>query len=161
MLQRKQAVAKMSMLHHAKGFTLIELLIVVAIIGIIAAIAVPNLLTAIQRSKRSRSAADIRAIGTALGSYQTDNNIFPVKASDDLSTILYQSTLKTGMTNAYYEGSSKDGWGTAYEYSSDGTGYTLTSWGKNKGSSGTGDFDSDIIYINGAFGSPGSLVQKK
>jgi prepilin-type N-terminal cleavage/methylation domain-containing protein len=57
-----------------KGFTLIELLIVVAIIAILAAIAVPNFLEAQTRSKVSRAMADIRSIATALESYAVDNN---------------------------------------------------------------------------------------
>jgi len=56
------------------AFTLIELLIVVAIIAILAAIAVPNFLEAQVRSKVSRCRADVRSIATALESYAVDNN---------------------------------------------------------------------------------------
>jgi len=60
------------------GFTLIELLIVVAIIAILAAIAVPNFLEAQIRSKVSRVKADMRSFATALESYCVDNNAFPM-----------------------------------------------------------------------------------
>lgn len=59
------------------AFTLIELLIVVAIIAILAAIAVPNFLEAQTRSKVSRVKADIRSFATALEAYATDYNKFP------------------------------------------------------------------------------------
>jgi prepilin-type N-terminal cleavage/methylation domain-containing protein len=61
----------------AKAFTLIELLIVVAIIAILAAIAVPNFLEAQVRAKVSRVKSDMRTIATALESYQVDNNKYP------------------------------------------------------------------------------------
>lgn len=60
-----------------KAFTLIELLIVVAIIAILAAIAVPNFLEAQTRSKVSRVRADLRTLDTALKTYYTDFNRYP------------------------------------------------------------------------------------
>ncbi len=62
---------------QTKGFTLIELLIVVAIIAILAAIAVPNFLEAQTRSKVSRVKADMRTIATGLEIYRLDNNDYP------------------------------------------------------------------------------------
>ncbi|HOJ58902.1 MAG TPA: prepilin-type N-terminal cleavage/methylation domain-containing protein [bacterium] len=59
------------------GFTLIELLIVVAIIGILAAIAVPNFLNAQIRAKVARVYADMRSLGTAVEMYQVDHNVYP------------------------------------------------------------------------------------
>ncbi len=57
-----------------RAFTLIELLIVVAIVGILAAIAVPNFLNAQTRAKIARAEADLRSLTTALESYYLDNN---------------------------------------------------------------------------------------
>jgi type II secretion system protein G len=59
------------------GFTLIELLIVVAIIAILAAIAVPNFLEAQTRSKISRAKADLAAVTVALEAYRVENNDYP------------------------------------------------------------------------------------
>ena len=59
------------------GFTLIELLIVVSIISILAAIAVPNFLEAQTRSKVSRIKSDMRTMATAVESYWADNNRYP------------------------------------------------------------------------------------
>ncbi len=60
-----------------KGFTLIELLIVVAIIAILAAIAVPNFLEAQVRSKVARAKSDMRTLATAVESYMIDHNAPP------------------------------------------------------------------------------------
>lgn len=68
---------------HKKAFTLIELLIVVAIIAILAAIAVPNFLEAQTRSKVSRVKADMRALATATEAYMVDHNAYPIPSDVD------------------------------------------------------------------------------
>ncbi len=65
-----------------KGFTLIELLIVVAIIAILAAIAVPNFLEAQTRSRVSRVQNDLRTIAVAMESYYVDNGGYPPTAGN-------------------------------------------------------------------------------
>ena len=70
-----------------KGFTLIELLIVVAIIGILAAIAVPNFLNAQMKAKVARCYSDMRSLSTAIKSFNTDRNMMLVDIRDDDTSI--------------------------------------------------------------------------
>lgn len=65
-------------MRRESAFTLIELLIVVAIIAILAAIAVPNFLEAQTRAKVSRAKSDVRTAVTALEAYAVDNNKYPI-----------------------------------------------------------------------------------
>ena len=86
------------------AFTLIELLIVVAIIAILAAIAVPNFLEAQVRSKVSRVKSDLRTIATGVESYAVDNNRIPRM----LHTGYYSDTY-------YYGGVSHDVYGCLWQ----------------------------------------------
>ena len=69
-----------------RGFTLIELMVVIAIIIILAAIAIPNYLSMTARAKRSRVASDMATVATVLEAYKTDWGTYPTMASEDLST---------------------------------------------------------------------------
>ncbi len=73
-------------INQARAFTLIELLIVVAIIAILAAIAVPNFLEAQTRAKVSRVMADMATMHTAIETYRVDHNKVPIRHDDWNST---------------------------------------------------------------------------
>jgi general secretion pathway protein G len=153
------------MKRNSKGFTLIELLIVVAIIGIIVAIAIPNLLNAIQRAKQRRSMGDIRSTATAIEAYAVDFNRYPPSAGVTMPDgLTYPPDTTVGAISGYVSPTYirvtplTDGWNSWFIYGADDNGqaYVLASFGKdgietNIGDGGTTDFNADIIYINGQF----------
>jgi len=85
------------------GFTLIELLIVVAIIAILAAIAVPNFLEAQVRSKVSRVMNDERAIATALEAYRVDFNRGPLEFNEYYWLVLQPAGIPGEMRHLCYK----------------------------------------------------------
>ena len=151
------------------GFTLIELLIVIAIIGILAAIAIPNLLSAVQRGKQKRTMADMRSLATALEAYAVDNNTYPLGscatgAFTTAGTAMNDTSLSVLVPTYISTPPRLDGWGKAVLYNTLGpappTGpdqYNLVSYGRDGLPDGsvvcgtTTNFNNDIIYANGAF----------
>jgi type II secretion system protein G len=135
-----------------RGFTLVELLIVVAIVGIIAAIAIPSMQTAMDKAKQRGTMADMRSIGSGINYYQIDQSIFPASGTTAVVlATLTQPFVKNAMP-------STDRWNHLYGYDSDGMSwYSLESFGKD-GIDGVdislatkNHFEQDLVYASGRF----------
>ncbi len=130
------------MLKKERGFTLIELLIVVAIIGLLSALLIPNAITAIQKSKQKRTMSDIMVISTASADYVTDNGSAPTQdGTYDTSAGFYTAispfyikvlplTDQWGNSFYAYGGSDCDGnWGVTGAAADD---FVVASYGRDK-----------------------------
>jgi general secretion pathway protein G len=147
-----------------EGFTLIELLIVIAIIGIVAAIAIPNLLTALQKSKLKATMGDMKSIGTAIESYITDTYMAPGGGDFDF---IFETT---NCLEPFYIKvlPTRDAWNGMLRYQSGSIGfnqhnYSIISYGRGGADTGIDSnnngyiitslqgFENDICFSNGIF----------
>ena len=107
----------------AVGFTLIEVLVVVAILGILAAIVVPRIMDRPDEAKRVAAKADIAAIVGALKLYRLDNGNYPT-TDQGLVALVQKPTTAPIPSNwkerGYLERLPKDPWGSDYQYLSPG-----------------------------------------
>ena len=103
----------------AVGFTLIEVLVVVAILGILAALVVPRIMDRPDEAKRFAAKADVGTIVQALKLYRLDNGTYP-STDQGLGALVQRPTSNPVPPNwkqgGYLERLPKDPWGSDYQY---------------------------------------------
>jgi general secretion pathway protein G len=138
-----------SKLHGSRGFTLIEIMVVVVILGILAAIVVPRLLSRPDEAKVTKAKVDMKGIEEALGLFKLDTGFYP-STDQGLKALVEKPT--TGMiptkysVDGYLKRLPVDPWGNNYVYLSPGLhnhNFDLISYGADGQAGGEG-FDADI-----------------
>ena len=131
-----------------RGFTLIEIMVVVVIMGVLAALVVPKLLSRTGESKVAAAKVDIATVMQALKLYKLDNQRYPT-TEQGLQALLTKPTSGPAAngwkTGGYLEKMPKDPWGAPYQYLSPGIKGEIDvySLGADGAPGGTGD-DADI-----------------
>ncbi|MGB6605055.1 MAG: type II secretion system major pseudopilin GspG [Steroidobacteraceae bacterium] len=132
----------------ARGFTLIEIMVVVIIIGLLAAVIVPQVVSKVDEARVAKAKEDIQALETALTMYRLDNSKYPT-TDQGLQALVEQPadpTIKNWKAGGYIQHISKDPWGNPYQYTypgAHGKEYDLYSLGAD-GQPGGDGINADI-----------------
>jgi general secretion pathway protein G len=130
------------------GFTLIEIMVVVVILGILAALVVPQVMNRPDQAKVTVAKGDIKAIGAALDMYKLDNYSYP-STQQGLDALVKKPggnpQPKNWNRDGYLKRVPKDPWGNEYQFLSPGTQgqYDLYSYGAD-GKQGGSELNADI-----------------
>jgi general secretion pathway protein G len=125
----------------SRGFTLIELMVVLAILGVLAALIVPNVLGRADDARATAARADVNHLVQALKLYRLDNQTFP-SATQGLQALVQKPTVDPIPLNwrPYLDKLPNDPWGRPYQYLNPGlkSEVDVLSWGADGQSGGEG-----------------------
>lgn len=135
---------------HRAGFTLIEIMVVVVILGILAGLIVPRIMSRPEEARRTKAALQIRSIESALKLYKLDNGIYP-GTEQGLEALIKKpetgNAPKKWREGGYLESAKvpKDPWGNSFVYVMPGEhgDLDLSSYGRDGQKGGEGD-DKDV-----------------
>ena len=123
------------------GYTLTEMLVVIAVIGLIAAVLTPNLIGQLGRSRVKAAELQLQSVAAAIEMFQADNGRYPTSA-EGLSALVSAPMDSNTWTGPYLKNTKmlKDPWGAPLIYNATGDGYSFTvgSLGADGKSGGTG-----------------------
>jgi prepilin-type N-terminal cleavage/methylation domain-containing protein len=153
---------------NEQGLTLLELLIVVAIVGVLSAIAIVNYLVALDKTKQKKTMADIRSIASAWEARASDRGAYTAAGQSAFNwpgTDVTQGDLEAMLSPTYIRPMARfDGWGYPLDYAVEASGpsegatvYAIRSPGRGGTfeteypTKSTTRFDCDIVFSNGQF----------
>ncbi len=113
-----------------RGFTLIEIMVVVVILGILAALVVPNILGNVDTARITAARQDIRGIESALDMYRLDNYTYPT-TQQGLQALVTQPadpSIRNWRLGGYLKKLPNDPWGNPYQYLYPGTQGEVDVW---------------------------------
>lgn len=140
---------KIKRLHKQSGFTLIEVMVVIVILGVLAALVVPNVMGKVDSSKIKTTEITLSTVAKELDAFKMDNNRYPNTQDGGLEALVTQpANVKNYPVGGYLKKYPKDSWDNDLQYvspGSDGRPYDLYSLGANSKEGGEGA-DADIYY---------------
>jgi general secretion pathway protein G len=133
-------------LRREDGYTLTEILVVMAIIGLIAAVLTPGILGQLGRARAKSAQMQIDSLASAVEIFRSDVGRYPADG-EGLNALVAAPASVDGWTGPYLKGAKllQDPWGRAIQYKlgTDGASFAITSYGRDGAAGGTG-LDKDL-----------------